>query len=70
MQSLNSPGLAPILGVGQLEDARPWVAAAYLTGQTLAQRIKRNGCLHINEAKPILVGVLRKKCRPPRGGLA
>ena len=40
VQSLQSPGLVPILGVGQLEDSRPWVAAAYLAGQTLAQRIK------------------------------
>ena len=53
MQSLVSPGLVPILGVGQLEDSRPWVAAAYLAGQTLAQRIKRTGSLHINEARPI-----------------
>ncbi|MFI5308138.1 MAG: protein kinase, partial [Polyangiales bacterium] len=59
MQSLQSPGLAPILGVGQLDDARPWVAAAYLTGQTLAQRVKRTGSLHINEARPIFAGVLQ-----------
>lgn len=59
MRSLESPGLARIFNVGQLEDARPWVAAAYMTGQTLAQRIARTGSLHINEALPILVGVLR-----------
>ena len=59
MQSMQSPGLVPILGVGQLEDARPWVAAEYLAGQTLAQRIKRAGSLHINEARPIFEGVLR-----------
>src|SRR6185295_9321598 len=59
LQSLQSPGLAQILGVGQLEDARPWVAAAYMNGQTLAQRVKRTGSLHINEARPIFVGVLQ-----------
>ena len=58
MQSLRSPGLAPILGVGRLDDARPWVAAAYLGGQTLAQRIERSGSLHINEARSIFAGVL------------
>ncbi len=69
MQSLQSPGLAPILGVGQLDDARPWVAAAYLSGQTLAQRIKRNGGLHINEARPIFVGVLEGLATLHRRGL-
>ncbi|HMI91952.1 MAG TPA: protein kinase, partial [Polyangiales bacterium] len=59
MQSLSSPGLAQILGVGQLEDSRPWVAATYLSGQTLAQRIERTGSLHINEARPLFVGVLQ-----------
>lgn len=58
MQALQSPGLVPILGVGQLEDARPWVAATFLSGQTLAQRIARTGSLHINEARPIFAGVL------------
>ena len=59
MQSLQSPGLVQILGVGHLEDSRPWVAAAYLSGQTLAQRIERTGSLHINEAKPLFVGLLQ-----------
>jgi tetratricopeptide (TPR) repeat protein len=59
MQSLRSPGLAQILGVGQLDDARPWVAATYLSGQTLAQRVKRTGSLHINEARSIFTGVLQ-----------
>ncbi|MDD9933841.1 MAG: protein kinase, partial [Myxococcales bacterium] len=58
MQRLTAPGLAPILSVGRLEDARPWVAAEYLTGQTLAERIRRTGSLHINEARPIFLGVL------------
>jgi tetratricopeptide (TPR) repeat protein/serine/threonine protein kinase len=58
LQSLSSPGLAPIFGVGTLDDARPWVAAAYLGGQTLAQRIERSGSLHINEARPIFAGIL------------
>ncbi|MGD8860371.1 MAG: protein kinase [Myxococcales bacterium] len=58
MQRLQAPGLAPILSVGRLDDARPFVAAEYLTGQTLADRIKRTGSLHINEARPIFQGVL------------
>jgi tetratricopeptide (TPR) repeat protein/serine/threonine protein kinase len=59
MQSLKSEGLAPIVGVGQLEDARPWVAAELIGGQSLSERIKRTGPLHINEARAIFEGVLR-----------
>lgn len=59
LQTLQAPGVASILGVGQLEDARPWVAAEYFPGQTLADRIKRTGSMHINEVRPILTGVLR-----------
>lgn len=59
MQSLKAPGLAPILGVGQLDDARPWVAAQWVNGQSLAERIKRAGPLHINEARTVFEGVLR-----------
>lgn len=59
LQTLGPPGLAPIIGVGQLEDKRPWVAAEYMPGQTLAERLKRTGSIHINEVRPILVGVLR-----------
>jgi tetratricopeptide (TPR) repeat protein len=59
MQSLRSEGLAPIVGVGQLDDARPWVAAELMTGQPLGERIKRTGPLHINEARAIFEGVLR-----------
>ncbi|HKU40079.1 MAG TPA: protein kinase, partial [Polyangiales bacterium] len=59
MQSLRSEGLAPIVGVGQLADARPWVAAELVGGQPLSDRIKRTGPLHINEARAIFEGVLR-----------
>lgn len=58
MRSLTSPSLASVLAVGELEDARPWVAATYMTGQTLAQRIKRSRALHVSEARPIFAGVL------------
>lgn len=59
MQSLRSDGLASILGVGQLADLRPWVAAEFIGGQPLGERIKRTGPLHINEARAIFEGVLR-----------
>lgn len=58
MQSIAAPGLVPIFGVGQLEDNRPWIAAEYLLGQTLADRIERTGSLHIHEARSIVRGVL------------
>ncbi len=59
MQSLRSEGLAPIVGVGQLDDLRPWVAAELVSGQSLAERIKVSGPLHINEARSVFEGVLR-----------
>ncbi|HEX7477252.1 MAG TPA: protein kinase [Polyangiales bacterium] len=59
MQALKAPGLARILGVGKLADSRPWVAAQLVSGQSLAERIKRTGCIHMNEARPIFEGVLR-----------
>ncbi len=58
MQALKAPGLASILGVGTLDDSRPWVAAQLVSGQSLAERIKRTGCIHMNEARPIFEGVL------------
>jgi serine/threonine protein kinase/tetratricopeptide (TPR) repeat protein len=59
MQTLRAPGLVPILGVGQLEDARPWVAAELVSGKGLADRIKQTGPLHIQDARPIFDGVLQ-----------
>ncbi len=58
LQSLQSPGLAPVVSVGVLEDERPWVAAELVEGQTLAARIERTGCLHFNEARLIFNDVL------------
>jgi tetratricopeptide (TPR) repeat protein/tRNA A-37 threonylcarbamoyl transferase component Bud32 len=58
MKSIEAPGLVPILDVGQLEDNRPWIAAEYLPGQTMADRIERTGSLHIHEARSIIKGVL------------
>jgi len=58
MQQVRTPGLASILGVGQLADARPWVAAELVSGQGLAERLKQQGALHIHDARPIFDGVL------------
>ncbi|MBX3246374.1 MAG: tetratricopeptide repeat protein [Myxococcales bacterium] len=51
-------GIAAIHACGMLDDGRPWVATEYLEGQTLAARLQRVGPMHINEARPILRGVL------------
>jgi serine/threonine protein kinase/tetratricopeptide (TPR) repeat protein len=58
MQQLRAPGLAPIVGVGQLADSRPWVAAELISGQGLADRLRLQGPMHINDARPIFEGVL------------
>jgi tetratricopeptide (TPR) repeat protein/serine/threonine protein kinase len=59
MQSLRTPGLAPIVGVGQLADLRPWVAEELVHGQALSERIKDSGPLHINDARSVFEGVLQ-----------
>ena len=59
MQSLRTPGLAPIVGVGQLADLRPWVAEEFVRGQALSERIKQSGPLHINDARSLFEGVLQ-----------
>ncbi len=54
-------GIENVAGIdrcGVLADGRPWVATDYVEGQTLSARIDRVGPVHINEAKPILRGVL------------
>lgn len=51
-------GLAAIHACGVLDDGRPWVATDYVEGQTLSARLQRVGPMHMNEARPILRGVL------------
>ena len=51
--------LGKILGVGLLEDGRPWVATRFIEGQSLGARIARTGPMHFNEARPIVRGVLQ-----------
>lgn len=58
LRSVKCGTLAPVLGVGQLPDGRPWVATQYVDGQTLSARIGRVGPMHFNEARPVLRGVL------------
>ncbi|MCS6797818.1 MAG: tetratricopeptide repeat protein [Myxococcota bacterium] len=53
-----APGMAPVLGVGVLEDGRPWVATRFIDGPTLAARIARVGPMHINEVRPVMRTVL------------
>ncbi|HEY2734508.1 MAG TPA: protein kinase, partial [Polyangiales bacterium] len=69
MQTVRAPGLAPILGVGQLADARPWVAAEFVKGSALAEKLKQNGPLHINDARPVFAGVLQGLIALHRRGL-
>ncbi|HJL15429.1 MAG TPA: protein kinase [Sandaracinaceae bacterium LLY-WYZ-13_1] len=57
-RGLESRSLAPILGVGTLDDGRPWVATQFVEGQALSARIGRTGPMHYNEARPIVRGVL------------
>lgn len=53
LRKLDVRGLLPIKAVGKLHDSRPWVAAAHVDGQTLAERLRTTGALHINEALPV-----------------
>ncbi len=56
---IDEPTLGRVLGVGKLEDGRPWVATRFVEGQSLGARIGRTGPMHFNEARPILRGVLQ-----------
>lgn len=57
-RTIDDPSLAPVLGVGALEDGRPYVLTAFVEGQSLASRVGRTGPMHYNEARPIVRGVL------------
>ncbi|MCZ7686621.1 MAG: protein kinase [Sandaracinaceae bacterium] len=57
-RTIDDAGLAPVLGVGSLEDGRPYVLSAFVEGQSLASRVGRTGPMHYNEARPIVRGVL------------
>lgn len=57
-KSIDESALAAVLGVGTLEDGRPWIATEFVDGQSLAARVGRTGPLHYNEARPIIGGVL------------
>jgi serine/threonine protein kinase len=54
---VKNEGLPSGLEAGTV-DGRVWVASATIEGQPLATRVARTGPLHLNEAKPILRGVL------------
>jgi tetratricopeptide (TPR) repeat protein len=55
---IDEPTLGRVVGVGTLEDGRPWAATRFVEGQALGARIARTGPMHFNEARPILRGVL------------
>ncbi len=56
--SLGDSSLAAVLDVGTHADGRPWIATAFVEGQSLAARIGRTGPMHYNEARPIVRGIL------------
>ncbi len=56
---IDEPTLGRVVGVGRLEDGRPWAATRFVEGQSLGARIARTGPMHFNEARPILRGVLQ-----------
>jgi tetratricopeptide (TPR) repeat protein len=55
--TIASANLPAAIAAGFLDD-KPYVAYESFEGRPLAQRVGRTGALHINEARPILHGVL------------
>ncbi len=53
---LDHPSIATVYDVGRLEDGRPFMALAYYSGQTLAEKL-RDGALPPSEALRIAVAV-------------
>lgn len=43
LASINHPGIVQIRGFGEAKDHRPWIAMERLEGETLRQRVERNG---------------------------
>ncbi|HEY2509746.1 MAG TPA: protein kinase [Polyangiaceae bacterium] len=63
-------GLPAKLEAGELADGTPWVAYAWVEGQTLAQRLAKSGPSHVNELKALLRGVLEPLAAIHKAGLA
>jgi len=55
--AIDHPGLPKKLFAGEIDD-RFAVAHAHVDGQPLSTRIARTGPMHINEARPLLKGIL------------
>lgn len=58
LHAVQHANVARVLESGVLPDGRAWVATAYVDGQLLSARVGRTGPMHINEARPIVRGVL------------
>ncbi|MFI5300627.1 MAG: protein kinase, partial [Polyangiales bacterium] len=56
--TLDHESLPRNLGSGQLDDGRFYIMYDFIEGQVLAARLQRTGPMHLNEAKPILRGLL------------
>ena len=56
-QALRHPNIVQVLSEGTLEDGRPYLVMERLEGETLEQRLGRQGRLSLEEALPILAGV-------------
>ncbi len=55
--SLAHPNVIGIYGVGQLDDGMPYFVMQYVEGQSLAERVDRDGALPIAEARRIVAEV-------------
>jgi len=57
LASINHPGIVQIKGFGQARDGTPWIAMERLHGETLRQRVEREGALSPAQLVPILYAV-------------
>jgi serine/threonine-protein kinase len=57
LASINHPGIVQIKGFGQARDGTPWIAMERLHGETLRQRVQREGALTPVQLVPILYAV-------------
>lgn len=58
LQALVHPGVVRILDIGNDDGERSYTVMELLTGETLAQRLEREGTLSPIDARPILLGVV------------
>lgn len=69
LQALEHPGVVRVLDLGNDDGERSYTVMELLTGETLAERLRREGQLDAAPARPILLGILEALAAVHRHGV-